>query len=130
MRATTVERVQSSHVFWMCLAAWAVPGAGHLLQNRWQKGVVFLVVLPLMFILGLAMHGRIFPFEFSEPLVGLAAVGELGVGVLYFLTRLFGYGTGTVTAVTYEYGYAFMIVAGLLNMLVVLDAFDIALGRK
>jgi len=33
-------------------------------------------------------------------------------------------------AVTYEYGNAFLIVAGLLNMLVVVDAWDIALGRK
>ncbi len=33
-------------------------------------------------------------------------------------------------AVTYEYGNAFLIVAGLLNMLVVLDAWDIAVGRK
>ncbi len=130
MRATTAERIQSPNVFWLCLAAWAVPGAGHLLLNRWRKGIVFLIALPLMFILGLAMQGRIFPFEFSEPLVGLAAVGELGIGALYFLTRLFGYGAGSVTAVTYEYGYAFMIVAGLLNFLVVLDAFDVALGRK
>jgi hypothetical protein len=32
--------------------------------------------------------------------------------------------------VTYEYGNAFLIVAGLLNMLVLLDAFDVAEGRK
>jgi hypothetical protein len=35
-----------------------------------------------------------------------------------------------VVAITYEYGNAFMMVAGLLNMLVVLDAFDVAQGRK
>jgi hypothetical protein len=32
--------------------------------------------------------------------------------------------------VTWEYGNCFLIVAGLLNALVVLDAFDIAMGRK
>ena len=35
-----------------------------------------------------------------------------------------------VTAVTYEYGNSFLIVAGLLNFLVMLDAFDVAMGRK
>jgi len=41
-----------------------------------------------------------------------------------------GAGAGRVVAITYEYGNAFVIVAGLLNMLVVLDAFDIGMGRK
>ena len=41
-----------------------------------------------------------------------------------------GRGGGTVTAATWEYGNTFMIVAGLLNSLIVLDAFDIAMGRK
>ncbi len=31
---------------------------------------------------------------------------------------------------TYEYGNTFLIVAGLLNMLVVIDAYDVALGRN
>lgn len=39
-------------------------------------------------------------------------------------------GAGTVTSVTYEYGNVFLIVAGLLNSLVILDAFDIGMGRK
>ena len=41
-----------------------------------------------------------------------------------------GLGHGVVTAASYEYGNTFLIVAGLLNMLVVLDAYDVALGRK
>jgi hypothetical protein len=43
---------------------------------------------------------------------------------------MLGLGKGVVTAATYEYGNTFVIVAGLLNMLVALDAYDIALGRK
>ena len=90
----------------------------------------FLVLLPLMFGLGLYLEGRIFPVEFSQPLVALAALADMGIGVPYLLARLLGYGAGTVTAVTYEYGNTFIIVAGLLNTLVVIDAFDIAMGRK
>lgn len=114
----------------MCALAWLVPGAGHLWLRRTQKGVVFLLVLALMFAIGLVLQGRIFPFQFSQPLVALAALADLGIGALYFLAWMMGWGGGTSVALTYEYGNAFLIVAGLLNLLVVLDAYDIAVGRK
>ena len=99
----------------VCLLAWIVPGAAHFWLGRRQKGAVFLIVLSLMFLIGLALHGRIFRFDFFEPLVALAAMAA---------------GAGEVTATTFEYGNTFLIVAGLLNFLVILDAFDIAKGRK
>jgi hypothetical protein len=114
----------------VCLAAWAVPGAGHLWLGRRQKAVVFMAILPLMFAIGLLLDGRIFSFELREPLVALAAVADLGLGVPWVIARLAGVGHGTVTAVAYEYGNTFLIVAGLLNFLVILDAFDIGMGRK
>ncbi len=95
-----------------------------------QRGLVFLVTIPLMFAVGLLLKGRLFPFELSQPLVALAAFASLGNGLPYVAASLLGFGNGVVTAVTYEYGNTFVIVAGLLNMLVVLDAYDIALGRK
>jgi hypothetical protein len=131
MRATAADRVQSpSNTYLICAAAWAIPGAGHLWLGRRQKGVVFLVALSAMFAFGLWIEGRLFPFEFSQPLVALAAFADLGIGVPYFVAKALGAGGGRVVAITYEYGNAFVIVAGLLNMLVVLDAFDIAQGRK
>jgi hypothetical protein len=83
-----------------------------------------------MFVIGLALQGRIFPFEVSQPLVCLAAFADLGIGAPYFVAWALGRGAGTVVEATYEYGNTFLIVAGLLNMLVMIDAFDIALGRK
>lgn len=130
MRATAAEQTQSGGLVLLCLASWAIPGAGHLWQGRRQKGLVFLVALPLMFAIGLALRGRLFPFDLSEPLVGLAAFADLGVGLTYFVASAFGLGVGDVRAVTYEYGNAFLIVAGLLNLLVVIDAYDVAMGRK
>ena len=114
----------------LCLAAWAIPGAGHLWQGRRRKGLVFLLALPLMFTIGLLIRGRLFPFDMSEPLVGLAAFADLGIGIPYFIAKAVSAGGGDVRAVTYEYGNAYLIVAGLLNLLVVIDAWDIALGRK
>ena len=82
------------------------------------------------FALGLALRGRLFAFDLSDPLAALAACANLGIGLIYFAAGAFGYGIGDVRAVTYEYGNAFLIVAGLLNLLVVIDASDIAKGRK
>ena len=114
----------------VCLLAWLLPGAGHLWLGRRQKGIIFLVVLLLMFVVGLLLHGRLFPLAVSEPLVFLGAIADRGIGLPYFLARLLDAGNGTVIAVTYEYGNTFLMAAGLLNALVILDAFDIAMGRK
>jgi hypothetical protein len=114
----------------LCLAAWAIPGAGHFWLGRSQKALVFCGALLVMFAIGLWLEGRIFPFELSEPLVALAAVANLGLGLPWMIARMLGAGGGTVTAATYEYANCFLIVAGLLNFLVILDAFDIAMGRK
>jgi hypothetical protein len=127
--ASASVRAHSTNHFLICAAAWAIPGAGHLWLGR-RKGLVFFIVLPLMFSLGLWLQGRIFPVEFSQPLVALAALADMGIGIPYFVARGLGYGAGTVTAITYEYGNTFLIVAGLLNTLVVIDAFDISKGRK
>ena len=91
---------------------------------------MFLITIPLMFAVGLWLQGRLFPFELSQPLVGLAAIASLGNGVPYLVAAVLGLGKGVVTAATYEYGNTFVIVSGLLNMLITLDAYDIALGRK
>ncbi len=130
VRVTAADTTQSGSLVLLCLASWAVPGAGHLWLRRRVKGVVFLVALPLMFAIGLGLKGRLFPFDLSEPLVGLAALADLGIGITYFVASALGYGGGDVRAVTYEYGNAFLIVAGLLNLLVVIDVYDVALGRK
>jgi hypothetical protein len=114
----------------VCLISWLVPGAGHLAIGRRQKGLIFLVALPVMFGIGLWLDGRLPAFDFSDPLVGLAALANLGMGVPYFIARALNLGQGVVTAASYESGNTFLIVSGLLNMLVTIDAYDVRVGRK
>ena len=114
----------------LCGAAWLLPGAGHFLLGQTRKAVVFGVVLLAMYAIGLKFGGRLFPFEASEPLVLLAAVAQWAAMIPRLVAGWTGLGQGVVTAATYEYGNTFLIVAGLLNMLVILDAFDRVTGRK
>jgi hypothetical protein len=131
MRATAADRAQATtNPYLIAAVAWLVPGAGHLWLGRTQKGLIFLVALPLMFATGLWLEGRLFPFQPSEPLVALAAFADVGIGIPYLIAKALRLGAGNVVAASYEYGNSFIIVAGLLNMLVVLDTFDVAQGRK
>lgn len=117
-------------VAFACVAALLVPGLGHALYGQSRKAVILLVVLTFMFVCGLAFGGRIFPFAGAEPLVWLAAAAEWGLGAPRLLAAFAGWGAGDVVAATYEYGNTFLIVAGLLNTLAVLDVCDIGMGRK
>ena len=133
-KSTTAERprvtAEPARLALVCGLAWLIPGAGHLLQGRRQKGIVFLLALPVMFTIGLWLEGRLFPLELSDPLVFLGAVANRGIGAPYFIAKFMDAGLGTVTAASYEYGNTFLIVSGLLNMLVAIDAYDVRLGRK
>jgi hypothetical protein len=133
-KSPTAERTRATadpgRLTLVCVLAWLIPGAGHLVQGRRDKGLVFLIALPLMFAIGLWLEGRLFPLEWSDPLVFLGAIANRGIGLPYVLARMMDAGAGTVTAASYEYGNTFLMTAGLLNFLVILDAFDIAMGRK
>ena len=83
-----------------------------------------------MFLTGLWLQGRLFPLDASDPLVFLGAIANRGIGLPFFIARMMDAGAGTVTAVSYEYGNTFLMTGGLLNFLVIIDAFDIAMGRK
>jgi uncharacterized protein DUF6677 len=133
-KSTAAERPRTASepgtLVLLCLAAWAVPGAAHFWLRRRQKAAVFFLALLSLFVSGLLLDGRISPFDISAPLVALAAIADAGLGLPWVVARMANWGAGTVTAVTYEYGNTFLIVAGLLNFLVILDAYDIGTGRK
>jgi Family of unknown function (DUF6677) len=117
----------------VCVGGLLVPGLGHLLLGRWVRGALLLVSVLLMFILGLGMHGALVAPPVPGDFVSfktLNAFANAGTGLLYVIALKTGQEAGIPTAQTADYGWLFLVVAGLLNYLIVFDAFDIARGRK
>ena len=110
--------------------AWLIPGAGHLVQKRWIRGFLLMACVVAMFSLGLAMDGKIYKPNTGDLLEMLAFVGDLGAGGLYILGRMMDWGGVAITNATADYGKTFIVVAGLLNIMCVVDAYHIAIGKK
>ena len=117
----------------VCIAGLLIPGLGHFLLKRWVRGALLLVSITLMFIIGLGMDGQLYRPPEAGQWVSFNTLGcfaDVGVGIPYLIAVRLGMGVGIATSQTFDYGWAYLIVAGLLNYLVVLDAFDVAQGRK
>src|SRR5262245_58770794 len=117
--------------------AWFLPGLGHLLQKRWGRAALMGGAVWVCFFVGMAMGGHLFDLstECSSALLQVPPmIANLGTGALYLVSWLLDYGfkddPAQAARATYEYGNTFLLIAGLLNHLTMLDAFDIAAGRK
>ena len=131
MAALTAAAPDSSKLLPACLLAWVLPGAGHFYLGRRGKGLLFFGTIGALFLLGVAMKSRLQLYlGLEDPLALLFSIAQMAVGAPYFLARALGFEAGQVTSVTYEYGNTFTAVAGLLNILVILDTHDTAVGRK
>jgi|SRR5689334_9363098 hypothetical protein len=109
---------------------WLIPGAGHLIQRRWIRGVLLMASVITMFVLGLAMQGRVYQPNGGDILDILGFIGDVGAGGLYILSRINDWGHIVVAHATADYGTKYIIVAGLLNFICVADAYHIAIGKK
>lgn len=109
---------------------WLVPGAGHLIQKRWGRGLLIMISVVAMFVLGVLMEGKIYAFNTGDILDMLGFVGDLGAGGLYIVARALDLGRGAINLATADYGTKYIIVSGLLNIISAVDAYDIAMGKK
>ncbi|MGA8270568.1 MAG: DUF6677 family protein [Candidatus Sulfotelmatobacter sp.] len=109
---------------------WLIPGAGHLIQRRWIRGVLLFVSIATLFVLGLLMQGHIYKANGGDILDILGFIGDLGAGGMYIATLALNGGQGAIAFAIADYGTKFMIVAGLLNFIAVADAYHIAIGKK
>ncbi len=109
---------------------WFIPGLGHVSLKRYWRGGIFFVCIMAMTGLGLFMGGKVYSFQAENPLTILAFFSDLGIGLFYILSKIFSFGLGNLRNITFEFGTAYIAGAGLLNYLVALDAYDIAIGKK
>lgn len=112
------------------VAAWLIPGCGHLMLGKKVRAGVFFVIVMTAIATGCLLEGNLHRILPNQPLTILATLGSMGSGIPYFALRFLAGYQGNVVAPGYEYGSAFMLTAGLMNLLLVLDVFDIARGRK
>jgi hypothetical protein len=124
------------------IAAWLVPGAGHLALGRYGRALLFFVTITGAFVIGLRLNGHLYWPTVADPgstfhydlISVLWFFAEIGSGLCYIVSYALGLGMTPISQAaaspTFEYGNTFMFLAGLLNYLVIHDAFDIGAGRK
>ncbi len=113
-----------------CAAAWLVPGLGHLLLRKWDRAVVYFLAVGALAVTGLALRGNIFTLSGGDAFDMLGYLADLGTGVFYFVSRSLENAGPDVSRAAGDYGTRLFATAGVLNLLCVLDAYEIARGRK
>ena len=128
--AQPIPGERSSLPMFAFLLGWLVPGAGHLLLGKWGRGLLIFAAVITMYAVGLGLVGKIYTPNTGELLDMVGFVGQLGMGLLYLLARLLGWG-GTAAATTLnDYGSKYLVACGLLNLIAAADAHSLASGRK
>jgi hypothetical protein len=114
--------------------AWLIPGGGHLLLKRRGRGLLLMVAITGMFLCGLMMRGTMFQPQSGDILTIIintgGFIGDLASGILYLLSSWLGYAQPDMAGHVHDYGTKFLVTAGLLNVLAMVDTFEIASGRK
>jgi hypothetical protein len=123
------DAAQQGFVYLPLIAGWLVPGAGHFLLRKWGRGALLAASILGMFVTGLAMQGKLYTSA-HDILDILGVAGDLGSGLLYFVSRLLGLGPDQVQTASADYGTRFIVVAGLLNVIAAVDAHNLRTGRK
>ncbi len=117
------------------IAAWLVPGLGHLILRRWARGIAFFAAIGGLALMSYHLRGVVFsilpPIDpRMDPLAFLGAVGDAGTGVFYLLARVLEPLGPDISRAAGDYGTRLLAAAGVANFLCIIDACEIALGRK
>jgi hypothetical protein len=116
------------------LVGWLIPGGGHVLLKRPARGGIIAACVVCMYLLGLMMRGALFMPRADDLLTAViyygGFLGNAMSGILYFLTVWLGYAQPDMAGAVHDYGAKFLVAAGLLNVLGMVDAYEIATGQK
>jgi hypothetical protein len=113
---------------------WLIPGGGHFLMHKRLRGGLLAASVASMFLLGLLMRGAFFEPQGGDLMTVLiyygGFIGNLANGLLYFLATWMGYSQPDVAGHVHDYGTKFLVSAGFLNVLAMVDVYEIATGKK
>lgn len=112
------------------VAGWLVPGLGHLLLGRWRKALVYFVAVGALAVAGILMRGSVFSFNGDDIFDRLGFFAELGSGIFYFLAHNINPAGADISRAAGDYGTRMFATAGVLNLLCVLEVFQIGMGRE
>jgi hypothetical protein len=129
VEAVTPQRTRRSFAPAFALAAWLVPGLGHILLRRWIKGVAFFIAVAGLALAGYAMRGDAFAPGSDGPFGTLGFLADAGSGVFYFASRWLESVGPDLSRAAGDYGTRFIAAAGIVNALAILDAYELA-GRR
>jgi hypothetical protein len=137
--ATPVVPLRSP--FLVIFVGWLIPGAGHFLLGRRGRAALIFASVVLAFTLGVLMRGPLFQPPFLQSNASAADVlsrliqwggfiGDLCAGLPYLLASWLGYAPPDVAGHVPDYGSKFIVAAGLLNILAIVDAYEITTRQK
>lgn len=152
-RPEAAGRLSLGRTWLAILAGWLLPGLGHALLHRIGRGALFGALVFACFGLGVAHDGRFALRDPGSPLLSTLQVGaNLGVGPVDVLARWAVYGKPAyalsdlpghpgseelretfrdrASTGASNYGTAYLWTAGLMNLLLLLDVWDIARRGK
>jgi hypothetical protein len=112
------------------VAGWIVPGLGHLILRRWSKAIVYFLCVGGLACAGLAMRGGVFSSGAEDMFDRLGFFADLGAGGFYFLAHTIQTAGSDVAHATGDYGTRMFATAGMINLLTVLEAYEIGRGRR
>ena len=113
---------------------WLIPGGGHFLLKRSGRGALLAICVVVMYAFGLMMRGSLFQPQSGDLLTTViytgGFLGNVAAGLPYLLSVWFGYAQPDLAGHVHDYGTKFLVGAGLLNVLALVDVFEIAARRK
>ena len=106
------------------------PGLGHLLLKKWLRSSLFTFAILLLFLFGLKLEGKLYILGSDQLIETVLFIADFFNGIPYILAKYWGFREGNLENQSFEYGTTYLAVAGLLNLLVAINAYDLAVGRK
>ena len=134
IKGETIKNQEGSGSAAMGIAAailgWIVPGLGHAITRRWSKAIVYFLCVGGLACAGLAMRGGVFASGAGDLFDTLGFYADLGTGGFYFLAHLIQTAGPDIAHATGDYGTRMFATAGMINLLTVLEAYEIGRGRR